>query len=147
MGFEGRDAFADSRPAMQAAPDKARSSGEAGREAFSAVTADMIVLGNVVARGRLDVLGEVRGDVHARMVVVGEEGRVTGAVVGEDVVVLGTVHGGVYGVHVTLLGTSHVEGDLYHQSLTLEPGAMFEGKSRRTDNPLVNAPLPEPEMS
>ena len=29
-----------------------------------------------------------------------------------------------------------IEGDIIHQSLAIEQGAYFEGKSRRTDNPL-----------
>ncbi len=29
--------------------------------------------------------------------------------------------------------TSQVEGDIYHQSISIEQGAMFEGKSRRTN--------------
>jgi hypothetical protein len=31
---------------------------------------------------------------------------------------------------------SHVEGDIYHQSLALEQGAYFEGRSRRSDDPM-----------
>jgi cytoskeletal protein CcmA (bactofilin family) len=30
--------------------------------------------------------------------------------------------------------TSQVEGDIFHQSLSIEQGAMFEGKSRRTND-------------
>jgi len=32
-----------------------------------------------------------------------------------------------------LQSTSQVEGDIFHQSLSIEQGAMFEGKSRRTN--------------
>jgi len=39
-------------------------------------------------------------------------------------------------LRVTLQAQSHVEGDIYHQSLAIEQGAYFEGKSRRTDDPL-----------
>jgi hypothetical protein len=37
---------------------------------------------------------------------------------------------------VTLQSMSHVEGDIYHQSLALEQGAFFEGRSRRSDDPM-----------
>ena len=46
------------------------------------------------------------------------------------------VVGSIRGVRVTLQAQSHVEGDITHQSLAIEQGAYFEGKSRRTDNPL-----------
>jgi cytoskeletal protein CcmA (bactofilin family) len=39
----------------------------------------------------------------------------------------------VYSRRVMLQTTSQVEGDIYHQSLSIEQGAMFEGKSRRTN--------------
>ena len=37
--------------------------------------------------------------------------------------------------------TELVEGDVYHQSLAIEQGAFFEGKSRRSDDPLAGAPM------
>ena len=37
---------------------------------------------------------------------------------------------------MTLQAQSHVEGDIFHQSLAIEQGAYFEGKSRRSDDPL-----------
>jgi cytoskeletal protein CcmA (bactofilin family) len=37
---------------------------------------------------------------------------------------------------VTLHSKSHVEGDLSHQTLTIEKGAYFEGRSHRFDDPL-----------
>ena len=35
-----------------------------------------------------------------------------------------------------LQAQSHIEGDIIHQSLAIVQGAYFEGKSRRSDNPL-----------
>ncbi|MEJ2517449.1 MAG: polymer-forming cytoskeletal protein [Methyloceanibacter sp.] len=42
------------------------------------------------------------------------------------------------GLRVSLQSQSHVEGDIYHQSLAIEQGAYFEGKSRRSDTPLAD---------
>jgi cytoskeletal protein CcmA (bactofilin family) len=52
-------------------------------------------------------------------------------------VVRGRVVGSVRGLRVTLQAQSHVEGDIFHQSLAIEQGAYFEGKSRRSDDPLA----------
>jgi cytoskeletal protein CcmA (bactofilin family) len=62
---------------------------------------------------------------------------VIGGVMAEDVVVRGRVVGSIRGLRVTLQAQSHVEGDIFHQSLAIEQGAYFEGKSRRSDNPLA----------
>jgi cytoskeletal protein CcmA (bactofilin family) len=48
--------------------------------------------------------------------------------------------GSVGGRRVSLKSTSRVEGDVYHQVLILEQGAFFEGKSVRSDDPLVASP-------
>ena len=62
--------------------------------------------------------------------------RLLGRVIAEDIVVRGRVVGSIRGLRVTLQAQSHVEGDIFHQSLAIEQGAYFEGKSRRSDNPL-----------
>ena len=66
----------------------------------------------------------------------------TGSVVAEDVVVRGHLVGSITGLRITLQGQSHVEGDIFHQSLAIEQGAYFEGKSRRSDNPLAEIKAP-----
>ena len=71
-----------------------------------------------------------------------------GSVIAEDVVVRGHVTGSIRGLRVTLQAQSHVEGDIFHQSLAIERGAYFEGKSRRSDDPLAeikNAPNERPD--
>jgi cytoskeletal protein CcmA (bactofilin family) len=45
-------------------------------------------------------------------------------------------------LRVTLQAQSHVEGEIFHQSLAIEQGAYFEGKSRRSDNPLADIKAP-----
>ena len=54
----------------------------------------------------------------------------------------GHIVGSVRGLRVTLQAQSHVEGDIFHQSLAIEQGAYFEGKSRRSDNPLAEIEAP-----
>jgi cytoskeletal protein CcmA (bactofilin family) len=62
---------------------------------------------------------------------------VTGDVAADEVVVRGRVVGSFRGVRITLQAQCHVEGDIFHQSLAIEQGAYFEGKSRRSDDPLA----------
>jgi cytoskeletal protein CcmA (bactofilin family) len=59
-----------------------------------------------------------------------------GGVAAEDVVVRGRIIGSIRGLRVTLQAQCHVEGDIFHQGITIEQGAYFEGRSRRSDNPL-----------
>lgn len=123
------------RPAMQATPAY-----RADRMAPSIIGEDLTVTGNVLSKGEVQVDGQIQGDVHCSSLIVGEKAQITGGIVAEDVVVRGQVMGSIRGVRVTLQSSSHVEGDIFHQSLAIEQGAFFEGKSRRTEDPIASAP-------
>lgn len=113
------------------------------RSAPSVIGPDLTISGNLISKGEVQVDGEVQGDIHATYIVVGERARITGGIIAEEVVVRGHVMGSIRGKRVMLQSSSHVEGDVYHQSLAIEQGAFFEGKSRRSDDPLAGAPKPE----
>lgn len=110
------------------------------RMAPSIIGEDLTVTGNVLSKGEVQVDGQIQGDVHCSSLIVGEKAQITGGIVAEDVVVRGQVMGSIRGVRVTLQSSSHVEGDIYHQSLAIEQGAFFEGKSRRSEDPIASAP-------
>jgi cytoskeletal protein CcmA (bactofilin family) len=62
--------------------------------------------------------------------------------VAQDIVVRGHLVGSIKGLRITLQAPSHVEGDIFHQSLAIEQGAYFEGKSRRSEDPLAEVKAP-----
>src|SRR5215475_2216705 len=98
---------------------------------------DLKILGQglkIISQGTLQVDGEVEGDVGGSEVIIGEQGKVTGTVSAERVVVRGTISGVIRGATVTLQSSSHVEGDIHHLSLAIEQGAEFDGRCRRAAN-------------
>jgi len=110
--------------------------------AFSAPsTGEKSVIGNdlkivgqglkIIGRGTLQVDGEVEGDVQASEVIIGDQGKVTGMVAGQQVVVRGKIFGVVCAKNVALQASSEVQGDIHHMSFAIEQGARFEGRSRR----------------
>jgi len=105
----------------------------------SVIGEDLTVEGNIISKGEVQLEGEIKGDVHCTSLVIGDKALVEGGVVAEDVIVRGRVVGSVRGHRVTLQSSSHVEGDIFHQSLAIEQGAYFEGKSRRSDDPIADA--------
>ncbi len=109
----------------------ARASGSA-----SVIGADLTITGNLESKGEVQVEGEVQGDIHAQRIVIGERARITGALIAEEVVVRGSVQGSIRGNAVTFQASSRVEGDVFHKSLAIEQGAFFEGKSRRSEDPM-----------
>jgi len=102
----------------------------------SVIGADLSVTGSLTSKGEVQVEGEVQGDIHAKRLVIGEHATIIGGLIAEEVVVRGKVQGSVRGNNVVFQSSSHVEGDVFHKSLTIEQGAFFEGKSRRADDPM-----------
>jgi cytoskeletal protein CcmA (bactofilin family) len=103
----------------------------------SVIGNDLKIVGQglkIISQGVLQVDGEIEGDVRAAEVIVGEQGKVTGMVAGQQVVVEGKVSGVICGQTVALRSASDVEGDIHHMSFTIEKGAMFDGRSRRVPN-------------
>ena len=107
----------------------------------SIIGEDLTVEGNVISKGEVQLEGEIKGDVRCASLVIGDRALVEGNVGADDVIVRGRVIGSVRGHRVTLQSNSHVEGDVLHQSLAIEQGAYFEGKSRRAEEPLADMQL------
>ena len=108
----------------------------------SIIGEDLTIRGNVTSKGEIQVDGEIEGDIRCGSLLLGDKAQVTGGVVAEDVVVRGHIVGSITGLRITLQGQCHVEGDIFHQTLAIEQGAYFEGKSRRSDNPLAEVKAP-----
>jgi len=130
-----------SGPMPNAAPGMARNSAARGGE--SRIGSDLVIIGNLVSRGEIQIDGEVQGDLHAVNIVVGETARITGGIVADEVIVRGMVMGSIRGKRVVLQSSSKVEGDIYHSQLAIEQGAFFEGKSRRMEDPTAGVERPE----
>ena len=107
-----------------------------GTRTVSTIGEDLTITGDVASKGEIHLDGHVQGDVNCGAIVLGENSSVEGSVAADEVVIRGRLIGSVRAFRLMLQSTSHVEGDLIHESLTMEQGAFFEGKSLRSDNPL-----------
>lgn len=99
-----------------------------GVSAPSFVGSDTRIMGDLSGAGEVRIDGEVGGDVVARSVTVGEGGSVEGSVFAETVHIGGAVMGRVEAVAVTIAATGRVVGTVTHNVLSVEPGAVIEGR-------------------
>lgn len=74
-----------------------------------------------------EIEGFVEGDVHDDMVVVRRTGFVRGMVHARHAIIYGHVEGGVQAHILDLREQSRVLGAIRQNSLTITPGAHFEG--------------------
>jgi len=121
------------RPATYASKSPGPS---ASRMVPSIIGEDLTIRGNVTSKGEVQLDGEIEGEIRCGSLLLGDKGQVMGGVAAEDVVVRGRIIGSIRGLRVTLQAQCHVEGDIFHQGLSIEQGAYFEGKSRHSDKPL-----------
>lgn len=99
----------------------------------SFIAPGVTIHGLIQAKGDLRIEGEICGNVNASRIVVGQGANVDGSLVAKEIVIGGNIRGTVWGDSLTLGPTSCVEADVTHNSLVIEPGCYFEGKSRRLD--------------
>lgn len=125
------------------APGRASPFGAAQTMTSSVIGTDLTILGEkitIISQQRLQVDGDVRGDINGRQVIIGEEGSVIGTICAESIEVKGGVRGAIKAGAVTLHPTAQVEGDILHQTLAISEGAQFDGRVRRAKDALELKP-------
>lgn len=121
-----------------------------GGDITTVVGAEAYFQGALTVRGSLRVDGEIEGNIlEAQTVVVsGPRGRVHGDICAEFVVVSGTVNGDVTASgHLELKAGGRVIGNIRTSKLTIDDGAVFEGRCVMSDASAETAKSSEPVHS
>src|SRR5262249_25474206 len=101
----------------------------------SCIGSGMSIVGNIECNGPAQVFGRIEGEVRASDLLIGDGAQIEGSVIAQDVTVCGRVKGSIRAVRVKLQDSGAVEGDIFHRSLSIEENSLFEGSSRRVENP------------
>ena len=101
----------------------------------SCIGSGMSIVGNIECNGPAQVFGRVKGELRASDLLIGDGAQIEGSVVAQDVTVCGRVKGTIRAVRVKLQDGGTVEGDILHRSLSIDENSVFEGSSRRVENP------------
>src|SRR5262245_34551176 len=101
----------------------------ASKERGTVIANGLKIVGNVTAEGLVELYGQVEGEIHCTSLIVSRQAQVKGTIQAERVVVDGSVEGPIRGGQVILKSRAQVVGDIYHQSLAIEKGALFDGRS------------------
>ena len=104
-----------------------------GESEETLIAASLKIEGKVIADGFVRVHGKINGDLQCTALVIGPNAEITGSVSADSVVVDGRVEGPIRGDDVVLKSQAHVLGDIYHTSLSMEKGAIFDGRSKMVD--------------
>lgn len=106
-----------------------------GGDVTTVVGVEAYFQGALTVRGSLRIDGEIEGNVlEAQTVVVGPKGRVRGDICAEHVIVAGSVAGEVVASgQLELKAGGRIQGNIHTPKLTIDDGAVFEGRCVMTD--------------
>lgn len=130
-------------PALSASLDTA---GRKSHKIASVIGDDVTIDGSILGQGELHLDGTVRGEITVERLSIGETGQVEGTVTAETVDIRGKLTGTISAKQVKLYGTAHVDGDITHEQLSMEPGAYFQGRSLKFQRQ-ITAPAQEIKAS
>ena len=99
----------------------------------------LLITGNVVSTGSVQIFGRVLGDIHAARLLISKGAQVEGKIMAQEALIDGDFKGTIHSNSVKLQATAVVEGEIFNNSLVIEENAQFEGVARRLSQP-VEAP-------
>jgi len=106
---------------------------KSGRD--SCIGTGMSIVGKIECNGPAQVFGRIEGELRASDLLVGDSATIDGSVIAQNVTVCGRIKGTIRAVRVKLQNGGAVEGDIFHRSLSIDEDSLFEGSSRRVENP------------
>lgn len=101
----------------------------------SILSAGLTVNGDLSSEGEVQIDCLVNGDVTAVRLAIGENAKVVGEVVADQVLIRGEVIGRIRAKSVELDKTAKVRGDIWHELLSIAAGAKIEGLCKFAENP------------
>jgi cytoskeletal protein CcmA (bactofilin family) len=116
-----------------------------GSGTLSFIGAEVTITGNIGGSGNLHVDGRVDGDVRCASLILGGDGTVNGNVIADEAKIAGTVNGTVSAKTLTIEASARITGDLSYDAVSIESGAMVEGRVKRLtrDEPVATLKLIE----
>ncbi len=115
-----------SRPAQQ---EQERDEEDGAQEEPTIIRPDLTIFGEVRSAGAVQVYGRSEGAVVGRAVNIGEGAIMRGPVAADTVHISGDVDGPVKAPTVIIGKTARVVGTITHHILSVEPGAVVDGRA------------------
>jgi len=96
----------------------------------SVIAESMAITGEVVFQGTLEIKGTLEGVLHGTRAQVSRTGRLDGDISLEELECLGNVNGVIRADSLIIRSSAHVSGSLSAKQLQMDPGAIFDGEVR-----------------
>ncbi len=100
----------------------------------SVIGSDLKIKGDLESTGDITIDGSVEGNIKCRTLILGAEPMINSSIEADTVRINGAFSGDVKARKVVLTKTAKVAGDIFHECLEVEEGAILEGRLGRLKN-------------
>jgi cytoskeletal protein CcmA (bactofilin family) len=97
-------------------------------QSFSVLGGDVAIKGDISASSDLHIDGAVEGDIACESLVQGEASKITGSISAKSARLSGHIVGSIICGQLMLLKSARITGDVHYDALTIEQGAVVEGR-------------------
>jgi len=100
-----------------------------GSGAHNVLAAGTTVTGSIYTESDFRLDGRIEGDIHCKgKIVVGPRGSIVGNITSDNAEIFGDIEGSIkIKEKLIFKSTAKVKGDIFIQTLEIEPGAHFNG--------------------
>ena len=112
------------------------------------INAGTRIEGNLFSDGNIRIDGDLKGKIECKgKVVIGSTSTIVGDIICSNADIMGRITGNIFVSEKTSLkATCMLEGNIQTGSLSIEPGAKFNGKCQMGNALIYTEPLPEKEQ-
>lgn len=93
------------------------------------------IKGNILSGDVIHIDGAVEGNIACEELIIGSRGHVYGQIKAKSLSIYGFLQGSAEAETVVIAKGARVTGDIFHQSIAIEPGALIDGHCTRVTKP------------
>lgn len=89
------------------------------------------IKGNILSGDVIHIDGAIEGNIACEELIIGSRGHVYGQIKAKNLSIYGLLQGSAEAETVMIAKGARVTGDIFHQSIAVEPGAIVDGRCLR----------------
>ena len=105
------------------------------KENPSIISNNLIINGDLVSKGNVEIEGEIKGNITADLISIRETGKVNGDIKAKTINIKGCFNGKAIAEKINISEHAKLNGELEYVSLAVDYGANINCQLKRTETP------------
>ena len=103
------------------------------KENPSIISNNLVINGDLVSKGNIEIEGEIKGNITAELISIRENGKVFGDIKAKTINIKGCFNGKAIAEKINISEHAKVTGELEYVSLAVDYGASINCQLKRTE--------------